>query len=227
MIKKVQQMLFELEDLGYKEFHSHLMPTVDPDTVIGVRTPELRRLAGKLAKDPEINLFLDTLPHTYYEENNLHGFILERIKDYEACVEAVDIFLPYIDNWATCDMFTPKVFKKHLPELLEKIREWMSSEKTYTVRFGIKMLMNYYLDEAFSPVYLEMVAGVKSDEYYINMMIAWFFATALAKRYEDTVPYLEEKRLERWIHNKTIQKAVESRRIEEQKKIFLKTLKEK
>ena len=222
MIKKVQQMLFELEDLGYKEFHSHLMPTVDPDTVIGVRTPELRRLAGKLAKDPEINLFLDTLPHTYYEENNLHGFILERIKDYEACVEAVDIFLPYIDNWATCDMFTPKVFKKHLPELLEKIREWMSSEKTYTVRFGIKMLMNYYLDEAFSPVYLEMVAGVKSDEYYINMMIAWFFATALAKQYEDTVPYLEEKRLERWIHNKTIQKAVESRRIEEQKKIFLK-----
>lgn len=220
-------MLFELEDLGYKEFHSHLMPTVDPDTVIGVRTPELRRLAGKLAKDPEINLFLDTLPHTYYEENNLHGFILERIKDYEACVEAVDIFLPYIDNWATCDMFTPKVFKKHLPELLEKIREWMSSEKTYTVRFGIKMLMNYYLDEAFSPVYLEMVAGVKSDEYYINMMIAWFFATALAKQYEDTVPYLEEKRLERWIHNKTIQKAVESRRIEEQKKIFLKTLKEK
>ena len=227
MIKKVQQMLFELEDLGYKEFHSHLMPTVDPDTVIGVRTPELRRLAGKLAKDPEINLFLDALPHTYYEENNLHGFILERIKDYEACVEAVDIFLPYIDNWATCDMFTPKVFKKHLPELLEKIREWMSSEKTYTVRFGIKMLMNYYLDEAFSPVYLEMVAGVKSDEYYINMMIAWFFATALAKQYEDTVPYLEEKRLERWIHNKTIQKAVESRRIEEQKKIFLKTLKEK
>lgn len=227
MIKKVQQMLFELEDLGYKEFHSHLMPTVDPDTVIGVRTPELRRLAGKLAKDPEINLFLDTLPHTYYEENNLHGFILERIKDYEACVEAVDIFLPYIDNWATCDMFTPKVFKKHLPELLEKIREWMSSEKTYTVRFGIKMLMNYYLDEAFSPVYLEMVAGVKSDEYYINMMIAWFFATALAKQYEDTVPYLEDKRLERWIHNKTIQKAVESRRIEEQKKIFLKTLKEK
>ena len=227
MIKKVQQMLFELEDLGYKEFHSHLMPTVDPDTVIGVRTPELRRLAGKLAKDPEINLFLDTLPHTYYEENNLHGFILERIKDYEACVEAVDIFLPYIDNWATCDMFTPKVFKKHLPELLEKIMEWMSSEKTYTVRFGIKILMNYYLDEAFSPVYLEMVAGVKSDEYYINMMIAWFFATALAKQYEDTVPYLEEKRLERWIHNKTIQKAVESRRIEEQKKIFLKTLKEK
>lgn len=227
MIKKVQQMLFELEDHGYKEFHSRLMPTVDPDTVIGVRTPELRRLAGKLAKDPEINLFLDTLPHTYYEENNLHGFILERIKDYEACVEAVDIFLPYIDNWATCDMFTPKVFKKHLPELLEKIREWMSSEKTYTVRFGIKMLMNYYLDEAFSPVYLEMVAGVKSDEYYINMMIAWFFATALAKQYEDTVPYLEEKRLERWIHNKTIQKAVESRRIEEQKKIFLKTLKEK
>ena len=126
MIKKVQQMLFELEDLGYKEFHSHLMPTVDPDTVIGVRTPELRRLAGKLAKDPEINLFLDTLPHTYYEENNLHGFILERIKDYEACVEAVDIFQPYIDNWATCDMFTPKVFKKHLLDLLEKIREWMS-----------------------------------------------------------------------------------------------------
>lgn len=220
-------MLFELEDHGYKEFHSRLMPTVDPDTVIGVRTPELRRLAKKLAKDPEINLFLDTLPHTYYEENNLHGFILETIKDYEACVEAVDTFLPYIDNWATCDMFTPKVFKKHLPELLVKIREWMSSEKTYTVRFGIKMLMNYYLDDAFSPEYLEMVAGVKSDEYYINMMIAWFFATALAKQYEDTVPYLEEKRLERWIHNKTIQKAVESRRIEEQKKIFLKTLKEK
>lgn len=223
----IQRCLFELQDLKYREFHSSLMPTVSPDAVIGVRTPELRKFAKKFAKEPEAKDFLKELPHTYYEENNLHGFLIEGIKDYDACIRALDEFLPYVDNWATCDLMAPKVFKKHLPELLEKIKEWIASGRTYTIRFGIGMLMRFYLDDAFSPEYLEMVASVKSGEYYVNMMIAWYFATALAKQYERTVPYIEKNRLERWTHNKTIQKAVESYRITVGQKEYLKTLKRK
>lgn len=221
----IQKELFALQDKEYHDFHCRLMPTVNPDTVIGVRTPALRKFAKEVAKMPEHEEFLQKLPHTYYEENNLHGFLVETIRDYEACVKAVDAFLPYVDNWATCDMMTPKVFKKHPEELLAEIKRWLSAEDIYTVRFGIRMLMNFYLDEQFTPEYLRMVACVSSQEYYINMMIAWYFATALAKQYEAVLPYLEKRQLPRWVHNKTIQKAVESYRITQEQKAYLKTLK--
>lgn len=228
---KIQEKLFELQDVEYKKFHCNLMPTVDPDTVIGVRTPKLRRLGRQLAKgldkEPEIIDFLGELPHKYYDENNLHGFIIETIKDYDKCVSAVDSFLPYVDNWATCDLICPKVFGRHLPELMEKIKEWIASDRTYTIRFGIGMLMRFYLDEAFLPDYLEMAASVQSEEYYVKMMIAWYFATALAKQYEAAVAYMEQDRLDTWTHNKAIQKAVESRRITEEQKEYLKSLKRK
>lgn len=224
---KIQEKLFELQDIEYKKFHCNLMPTVDPDTVIGVRTPELRKLGKQLAKEPDIKSFLEELPHKYYDENNLHGFIIETIKDYDKCVIAVDAFLPYVDNWATCDLMCPKVFEKHLPELMEKIKEWISSDKTYTIRFGIGMLMRFYLDDAFLPEYLEMASSVKSEEYYVKMMVAWYFATALSKQYEAAVIYIEQNRLDMWTHNKAIQKAVESRRITEEQKVYLKSLKRK
>lgn len=224
-MEKIIERLFELQDLGYKEFHCKLVPTMNADTVIGVRTPELRKYAKELAKDSSISQFLNSLPHKYYEENNLHGFIIEKIKDYDECIEQVEKFLPYIDNWATCDLMSPKIFKKHLPELLVKIKEWVSSDHTYTIRFGIEMLMSFYLDEAFEIQYLDMVAAVKSEEYYVNMMIAWFFATALAKQYEATIPYIENQRLDVWTHNKAIQKAVESRRISDEQKKYLRSLK--
>lgn len=225
--EKFRQKLFELQDLKYKEFQCKLMPTVNPDTVIGVRTPELRKLAKELSKSPEAAKFLTILPHKYYEENNLHGFLIETIKDYDTSIAAIETFLPYIDNWATCDLMSPKVFKKHLPELYEKIKIWLNSDLTYTVRFGIEMLMSFYLGDEFQPEMLELVAGVRSEEYYINMMIAWYLATALAKKYDTTLPYIQERRLEKWTHNKTIQKAVESYRISDEVKAYLRTLKVK
>lgn len=213
-----------MRDLKYKEFQAKLMPTVDPDTVIGVRTPELRKYAGELAGTPAAEAFLEELPHAYYEENNLHGFLLEKVKDYDRAMAYVEGFLPYIDNWATCDMVCPKVFGKHLPELLEKIRVWIRSGETYTVRFGLGMLMRFYLDGAFRPEYLELAAGVRSEEYYVNMMTAWYFATALAKQYRAALPYLQECRLDPWTHNKAIQKALESARVSPEHKAFLRTL---
>ena len=165
------------------------------------------------------------LPHAYHEENSLHGFLIERIADYDACVAALDAFLPYVDNWATCDLMSPKCFRRNLPRLIGEIRRWMASEQTYTIRFGMEMLMRYYLDEAFDPAYLDLVAGVRSEEYYVNMMIAWFFATALAKQWDATLPYIENCRLDVWTHNKAIQKAVESFRIPEDRKILLRTQK--
>ena len=214
-----------MQDLKYRDFQCKLMPTVDKETVIGVRTPELRKFAKEMEKEPGIEEFLQALPHRYYEENNLHGFLIEKIKDYDACVSAVDAFLPCVDNWATCDMMRPKIFKKHLPKLLEKIQVWLASEHTYTIRFGMGMLMSFYLDEAFQPEYLQMVGEVRSQEYYVNMMIAWYFATALAKQYEAALPWIEQKRLDVWTHNKAIQKAVESYRITDEQKAYLKTLK--
>jgi 3-methyladenine DNA glycosylase AlkD len=225
--EKIRKRLFELQDLKYKEFHCRLIPNVNPDSVIGIRTPELRKLAKDLSKSPEAVKFLDIIPHKYYEENNLHGFLIETIKDYDACVAAVETFLPYVDNWATCDLMSPKVFKKNLPELYEKIKAWLTSNLTYTVRFGIEMLMSLYLDDEFQPEMLELVAAVRSEEYYINMMIAWYFATALAKKYDVALPYIQERRLEKWAHNKTIQKAVESYRISGEVKSYLRTLKAK
>lgn len=223
--KEIQKELFDLQDKEYREFASGLMPTVDPESVIGIRTPDLRKFAKKLAKEPDTAAFLRCLPHRYYEENNLHGFLIEGMKDYGACVQALDAFLPYIDNWATCDQICPKVFQKHLPELLDKIREWIASGRVYTVRFGIGMLMRFYLDDAFDPEYLELVCSVESDEYYVKMMIAWYFATALAKQYDAAIPYIERKKLEVWTHNKAIQKSVESRRITEEQKNYLRSLK--
>ena len=221
---EILKTLFALQDLKYRDFQRKLMPTVDPETVIGVRTPELRRLAKEYAKTPESREFLKLLPHRYYEENNLHGFLLETVKDYGQAMEYVENFLPYINNWATCDMVCPKVFGKHLPELLEKIRVWIASGETYTVRFGLGMLMRFYLDEAFRPEYLELAASLRSEEYYVNMMTAWYFATALAKQYGAALPYLQERRLDPWTHNKTIQKALESRRISEEQKTCLRAL---
>lgn len=219
--KRIQERLFELQDIGYKHFHAKLIPTVDPDTIIGVRTPILRRLAKEVAKTDYADDFMKILPHKYYDENNLHGLIIETVKDFGKAVELINEFLPYIDNWATCDIISPSVFKTHPDELLVKIKEWIRSDKTYAVRFGLKMLMNHYLDDSFREEYLSLAASVKSEEYYVNMMIAWFFATALAKQYDAAVPFIEQKRLDTWIHNKTIQKSAESLRISAEKKVYL------
>lgn len=226
-MEAIRHHLWALQDQEYKLFHQKLMPTVNPDTIIGIRVPQLRAYAKTLKKDPLHFVFLQALPHRYYEENNLHAFLLEQIKDFEQCVRAVDEFLPYIDNWATCDMLRPKCFQNHTDELLPAIEKWLSSGHTYTVRFGIGMLMSYYLDQYFEMGQLDRVASIQSEEYYVNMMIAWYFATAFAKQYEAALPYLLENRLPVWVHNKTIQKAVESYRITPEQKAYLKTLKRK
>lgn len=220
----IRARLFALQDEGYRAFHSRLMPTVPPETVIGVRVPALRRLAKRLAGTPQAEAFLQELPHIYYEENNLHAFLLESIRDYDAALAATEKFLPYIDNWATCDSFCPKVFAKHKEELLPVLRRWMASDHPYTVRYGMEMLMRYYLDEDFRPEHLAWAAAVHSGEYYIDMMRAWYFATALAKQPEAALPWLTARRLDVWTHNKTIQKAVESSRIPAETKAFLRTL---
>jgi len=221
----ITEQLLALQDLEYKRFHSKLMPTVDPEVIIGVRTPELRRLTKELKGSAEAEAFLKELPHHYYEENNLHGFLIEAIQDFDACITALNEFLPCVDNWATCDMMSPKALKKNLPGLYEWVKIWIASGNTYTVRFGVNMLMKYYLEEAFLPEYPELVASIQSEEYYIKMVVAWYFATALAKQYDVVLPYLEEKRLERWTHNKTIQKAIESYRVTTEQKSYLKQLK--
>lgn len=220
----VTERLFELQDKAYADFHSGLVPNVPREKIIGVRVPDARRLAKEYGKDPECRDFLRALPHKYYDENVLHGILLSGQKDYEECVRAVEEFLPYVDNWAVCDILSPKVFRQHRTELIAKVREWSASEKTYTCRFGMEMLMTHYLDEDFRPEYLEIPAGVCSEEYYVNMMTAWFFATALAKQWEAAIPYLRDNRLGAWVHNKTIQKARESFRITQEQKAYLKTL---
>lgn len=223
----IRKDLFALQDISYKEFQSKLIPNVNPDVIIGIRTPALRKYAKELSKTSQAEEYLTILPHSYYEENNLHCFLIEEIKDYATVINALDAFLPFVDNWATCDMMSPKIFKQHLPELIIKIKEWLNTDHTYTKRFGMSMLMKFYLNENFKTEYLDMVVSVKSDEYYVNMMIAWFFATALAKQYDATLPYLEQYRLEKWVHNKAIQKANESYRITPEQKAYLKTLKQK
>ena len=225
MQTNLQIELFKLQDLKYKEFHQKLMPTVNPDKVIGIRTPVLRKFAKGFGKRDEAKKFIKNLPHKYYEEDNLHAFLLEEIKDYEELIKELNIFLPFVDNWATCDMMRPKILKKHKTELLEDIKKWLSSNNTYTIRFAVNCLMNYYLEEDFKPEYLYWVKNIKSEEYYINMVRAWYFATALAKQYDEAVKILENKPLDKWTHNKTIQKAVESYRITDEQKIFLKSLK--
>ena len=222
---EINKKLFGIQDKKYRDFQAKLIPTVSADTIIGVRTPELRAYAKELAKREDVSVFLKDLPHKYFDENQLHAFILSAMKDYDACMESVIEFLPYVDNWATSDQMSPKVFKKHREDLLKNIKKWLKSGKVYTVRFAIGMLMEHFLDEDFKPEYPEMVSKIRSDEYYINMMTAWYFATALAKQYDAVLPYIEEKRLDAWTHNKAIQKSVESFRIPPDQKEYLKKLK--
>lgn len=220
----ISEQLFALQDKGYQAFQSKLMPAIPPETVIGVRTPLLRKLAKELTDTPQAECFLQNLPHEYYEENNLHAFLVEKIRDYDTALAETERFLPYIDNWATCDCFCPKVFAAHKEKLLESIRRWLGSNQLYTVRYAMGMLMRYYLDKEFQPEYLAWVAGVHSEEYYLNMMRAWYFATALAKQPDAALPWLTEQRLDVWTHNKTIQKAVESYRISPEMKQQLREL---
>ena len=216
-----------LQDKGYRDMQITIIPTVDADSIIGVRTPALRTLAKELSKREDIGQFLDSLPHKYFEENQLHAFILSGMKDAARAFELVDKFLPYVDNWATCDQMSPKIFKKHKALLLEYTDKWIGSDHPYVKRFGIGMLMQHFLDEDFKTSYLTKVSKIRSDEYYVNMMIAWYFATALAKQYDATLPYIEKNKLDIWTHNKSIQKAVESYRITPEQKEYLKTLKRK
>ncbi len=225
MIDEIRQELFKLQDKKYRDFQSKLIPTIDPEKVIGVRTPDLRKYAKQLAKNEDIEEFLTDLPHQYFDENQLHAFVVSEMKDYPGCMEKVTRFLPYVDNWATCDQMSPKIFKKHREELLEQIKCWIKSDATYTIRFGIGMLMEHYLDEDFDPEYPCMVAEIRSEEYYVNMMIAWYFATALAKQYDAVIPFIEDHKLDEWTHNKAIQKSVESYRITPEQKDYLRNLK--
>lgn len=219
--------LLALRDEGYRDFNASLLPTVERSRILGVRVPALRALARELRGTPEAADFLRTLPHEYYEENALHAYLVAEEKDFSRALAETERFLPYIDNWAVCDGFSPRVFARHRAELLPHIERWLASDHAYTVRFGVKLLMEHFLDADFSPAYPAWVAAVRSEEYYVNMMLAWYFATALAKQYEPTLPYLTEQRLPRWVHNKTIQKAVESRRIAPAQKDFLRTLRRK
>ena len=221
----IREELFNMQDLKYRDFSAKLIPTEDKEYFIGVRTPELRKFAKQLVKEDAYSDFINELPHKYFDENQLHAFILSEMKDYDRCIEEVCKFLPYVNNWATCDQMSPKIFKKHKDDLLKYIKKWIKSKETYTVRFAIGMLMEHYLDGDYDIKCSDMVAKVRSEEYYINMMIAWYFATGLAKQYDSILPYIEEKRLDVWTHNKTIQKAVESYRITQEQKVYLKSLK--
>ena len=230
--QKIINLLMENQDIEYGDFQAKLTPTKSRDHFIGVRTPVMRKLAKDMFRDPDIDSFMESLPHFYYEENNMHAFVLEQYKDFDKVIKLLNAFLPYVDNWATCDSMKPKVFKKNTDKLMPYIKEWIGTkddwtkpENTYRIRFGIEMIMNFYLDEHFKPEYLDLVAIVRSEEYYVNMMIAWFFATALAKQWDATIPYMENHALDAWTNNKTIQKARESYRITPEQKEYLRTLK--
>ena len=217
--------LFKSQDKEYREFQSKLIPNINKERIIGVRTPLLRQLSKKIIKENNYSDFLNDLPHKYFDENQIHAFIISEIKDYDECLFEFNKFLPYIDNWATCDQSSPKIFLKNSDKLINEIKRWIKSKDTYTIRFGIGMLMRIYLDDNFKPEYLKMVSNIKSDEYYVNMMIAWFFATALAKQYDSTIEYIKNYKLDKWVHNKIIQKSIESYRISKEKKEYLKKYK--
>ena len=216
--------LIEVKDDAYREFQTKLVPNVPPEAILGVRTPEMRKIAKEVFGSPDCEAFLNDLPHRYYEENLIHFFVISMIRDFDACVQAVEAFLPYVDCWPVSDQSTPKVFAKNHQKLLPYIRKWIASEHVYTARFGIRMLMNEFLGEDFREEYQELVAAKKGEDYYLKMMIAWYFATALAKRYDETVPYFEERRLDEWVHKKAIQKALESYRVTDVHKEYLKSL---
>lgn len=225
IVDEIQRELFALQDTAYRDFQAKLIPNLENGSMIGVRTPALRKMAKQMAKREEIGAFLEALPHTYFDENQLHAFIIAERKDFSQCMKELTRFLPFVDNWATCDQLSPKIFKKHRQELLPYINEWITSDQTYVVRFAVGMLMEHFLDEDFDLVYPEMVSKIRSEEYYINMMVAWYFATALAKQYDAVLPFIEEERLAAWTHNKAIQKSIESNRITAQQKTYLRGLK--
>ena len=224
-VSEIRQELFANRDEKYGSFQAKLLPTIDPNSVIGVRTPILRTFAKILYNQNDFSSFVNDLPHTYFDENQLHAFLISQIKDFDLCIEETNRFLPFVDNWATCDQMSPKIFQKHKKELLDQIKIWISSNKTYTVRFAIGMLMKYFLDEDFSLDYPKMILSVRAEDYYVKMMIAWYFATALAKQYDLILPFFENKKLDKWTHNKAIQKAFESYRISNDRKQYLRTLK--
>lgn len=221
----IKEKLFELQDIKYRDFQTKLVPNINSNMIIGVRTPDIRSLAKKMIKEDNYKLFLEEVPHTYYEENLLHFFIVSLIKDFNECIKETEKFLPYVDCWPVSDQATPISFKKNHDKLLPYIKKWIKSKHIYTARFGIRMLMNEFLDDDFKEEYLLLVASIKSDDYYLKMMISWFFATSLAKQYDKTIIYLENKKLDKWIHNKTIQKAIESYRITNSQKEYLKKMK--
>ncbi len=221
----IEKRLFELKDLKFRDFNAKLIPNLDKDTMIGVKTPQLKQLAKELYKRGDYAEFIRSLPHKYFEENQLHAFIISQITDFDIAIYELERFLPYVDNWATCDQLVLKAIAKDPKRILNKIDLWLASEKLYTIRFAIGLLLRYFLDERFDEKHLDKAAAVRSGEYYINMMIAWYFATALAKQWEDSVKYIEEKKLNTWVHNKTIQKARESLRITNEQKEYLKSLK--
>ncbi len=221
----ITDTLKDNSDETYAVFMRKLLPSLEPASILGVRTPILRKIAKEVEHDPGTQLFLSELPHVYFEENQLHGFLISKTKDFQHCIEQIEAFLPYIDNWATCDQTSPTVFSRNKDALLPYLDEWLKSSQTYTVRFSIGMLMRHFLDSDFRPEFVERISLIRSDEYYINMEMAWYLATALAKQWDHVIPYLEEKRLQKWVHNKTIQKAIESYRIPDEKKAYLKKLK--
>ena len=220
---RIRQELYALQDLKYRDFNSSLIPNIEKRTIIGVRVPEVRKLAKKLFAEIDCFRYFNILPHGYFEENLLHAFMIEKINDFDICIKAAEDFLPYIDNWAVCDSFFPPVFKKQKEKLLPRIPRLIKSGHTYTVRYAIEILMRLFLDESFKAEYLETVSSVVSEDYYVNMMRAWYFATALAKQYESAIVYIKENRLDDWTHTMTINKAVESRRINAETKSYLKT----
>ena len=226
-VKKIQADLFSMKDDGYRDFNSALIPNISKECFMGVRTPALRAYAKKLFKSsPEaVDEFLSDLPHSYFEEKQLHGFLIEQIMDYDKCIATLGAFLPYVDNWSTCDSMNPKALKKDLPALLTAAKKWINSPHEYTCRYGIGILMRYFLDEEFKPEYPALVADIRREEYYVKMMVAWYFATALAKQYNEAIVYIEQQKLEPWTHNKSIQKAIESYRVRAENKEYLKSLK--
>ncbi len=218
------ERLMEVHDAAYREFQAKLVPGIPPEAILGVRTPEMRKIAREVFAGPDREAFLNDLPNQYYEENLIHFFVSSLTRDFDACVQAVEAFLPYVDCWPVSDQATPKAFSKNHPKLLPYLKKWIDSEHVYTSRFGIRMLMNEFLGEDFQEEYLEIVANKKGEDYYLKMMIAWYFATALAKRYDETIPYFEDRRLDAWVHKKAIQKAVESYRVTDEHKKYLKSL---
>ena len=225
IVDEIRKDLFANQDVKYRDFQSKLTPTIEANTAIGVRTPVLRKLAKDYSKRQDVDDFLADLPHKYFDENQLHAFILSEIKDFDECIGKLERFLPFVDNWATCDQMSPKCFKKNHEKLLPYLNKWIKSDDTYTVRFAIVTFMAHFLDDDFDEGYLKLVSDIKSDEYYINMAIAWYFATALAKQYDKTIPYIENKTLDVWTHNKAIQKSIESYRVTAEHKEYLKSLK--